>query len=157
MKLLRRDFLKGCAGSAAVLGLNFSVLGNIDKVLAASGYRHAPTYPIAPDIYTTLDRTVIILPQGPREVLPCQIARYAPNHYGEWNGQGDGFPYLRPEMRVSGNVEPSVADPEATPLLSFFTMSDVHISDKESPAQVNYGCGSFETTRNRGLHTRAIL
>ena len=33
----RRDFMKYCMGSAAVLGLNLSVLGNLEKALAAGG------------------------------------------------------------------------------------------------------------------------
>jgi len=33
----RRDFMKYCVGSAAALGLNLSVLGNLEKALAAGG------------------------------------------------------------------------------------------------------------------------
>ncbi|MFP5212575.1 MAG: TIGR03768 family metallophosphoesterase, partial [Acidobacteriota bacterium] len=55
----------------------------------------------------------------------------------EWDGNGPAFPYLRPNMQT-GAVEPSVADPSAATLLSFFTMSDIHITDKESPAQCVY-------------------
>lgn len=36
MKVTRRDFLKYCIGSAAALGLDFSVLGSLEKALAAS-------------------------------------------------------------------------------------------------------------------------
>ena len=37
MKVTRRDFLKYCIGSAAVLGLEASVLGTLEKTLAAGG------------------------------------------------------------------------------------------------------------------------
>jgi hydrogenase small subunit len=37
VRVSRRDFLKYCLGSAAALGLNSSVLGNLEKVLAAGG------------------------------------------------------------------------------------------------------------------------
>ena len=37
MRVSRRDFLKYCIGSAAALGLNSSLLGNLEKVLAAGG------------------------------------------------------------------------------------------------------------------------
>lgn len=37
MKVTRRDFLKYCAGSAAALGLEASVLGSLEKALAAGG------------------------------------------------------------------------------------------------------------------------
>jgi len=33
----RRDFMKYCIGSAAALGLNLSVLGKLEKALAAGG------------------------------------------------------------------------------------------------------------------------
>lgn len=142
MTILRRDFLKFSIGSTAALGIGFSLPGSLGKVLAAGGSIHVPTYPIALHVYTTLDRTIIpITPPSPypaQILMPYQISQYAPNQYGEFDGDGKGFPYLRPEMAVEGDVEPSVADPEATPLLSFFAMSDVHIADKESPAQGNY-------------------
>lgn len=138
MNMPRRYFLKCCAGSVAALGLDFSILGSVGKAFAATGNLHRPTYPIASRVTTTLDRTVTALPHGPKVLTPGQVSAYAANHYGEWDGHGRGFPYLRPEMRVGGYVEPSVPDPSATPLLSFFTMSDVHITDKESPAQCHY-------------------
>ena len=56
MDILRRDFLKYCAGSAAALGLEFSALG---KVLAARGVSYVPTYPISTTINSTLVQTVI--------------------------------------------------------------------------------------------------
>jgi hydrogenase small subunit len=37
MKVTRRDFLKYCLGSAAVLGLNSSVIGRLEETLAAGG------------------------------------------------------------------------------------------------------------------------
>jgi len=138
MNIPRRYFLKCCAGSVAALGLDFSFLGSVGKALAAVGNLRKPTYPIASRVITTLDRTVTALPHGPRVLTPGQVAAYKANHYGEWDGCRRGFPYLRPELRVGGYVEPSDPDPSATPLLSFFTMSDVHITDKESPAQCPY-------------------
>jgi metallophosphoesterase (TIGR03768 family) len=117
-----------------------SILGSLDEVLAAEGAAPAPSYPISSHVYTTLDKTVMPkpLPKGTKPLLPCQVSEYAPNHYGEWNGNRPGFPFVRPAMRVDGNVEPSVADPSAATLLSFFTISDIHITDKESPAQCVY-------------------
>lgn len=138
MNVLRRDFLKCCVGSAVVLGLDLSIIGPIETVLAASGSVHVPTYPIAEDVFTTLDKTIIALPHGPQVLTPGQVSQYKPNNYGEWDGDGPQFAFLRPEMAVGGGVEQSVPDPAATPLLSFFSMSDVHITDKESPAQCLY-------------------
>ncbi len=98
-----------------------------------------PTYPIAAEVYTTLERTIVPLPHDAQTLMPKQVSEYAAYHYGEWDWNGPGFPYLRPDLQ-SGDVVPSVRDPRATTLLSFFTMSDVHIVDKESPTQcINFG------------------
>ena len=132
--------MKCCLGSAAVLKLNLSAFGTVEKALAAEGNTGMPTYPIAPNVVTTLDRTITPLPQGPTVLTPGQVSQYKANHFGEWNGNGAGYPFVRPDMVVGGNTAPSVPDPAAVPLLSFFTMSDIHITDKESPAQgVYYG------------------
>ena len=69
MSVSRRHFLKYCAGSATVLGLEFSNLGTLEKVLAAARRPRLPSYPISDVIYTTLDRTVV--PQVPKpRILP---------------------------------------------------------------------------------------
>ncbi len=146
MSVLRRDFLKYCLGSAAV-GLELSTFGTLDKVLAGEGdlppagnamvQNTVPTYPISANVFTTLDKTVVPKPSNPYSLLPRDVSEYAPNHYGEWDANGAPFDYIRPDMQ-SLAAELSVPDPSATTLLSFFAMSDIHIADKESPAQVNY-------------------
>ena len=137
--------MKYCAGSATVLGLEFSNLGTLEKVLAAAKRPPAPTYPISDVIYTTLDRTVV--PTNPNApypttiIQPCQISLYTQNGYGDWVTDEEGFPdgpgfaYKSPDM-ATGVVGPSVTDPSvAAMLLTFFTISDIHICDKESPAR----------------------
>ncbi|MHC1727682.1 MAG: TIGR03768 family metallophosphoesterase [Syntrophobacteraceae bacterium] len=138
MEVFRRDFLKYCVGVGAALGLEFSPLGALEKVLAAAESSSAPSYPIAEHVYTTLHKTVVPKEHGPRQLLPRQVFRYAENHYGEWNPDGPGRPYVRPDMQNGAVIEPSVRDPQAVPLLSFFTISDIHIVDKESPTQCIY-------------------
>ena len=68
MSVSRRHFLKYCAGSATVLGLEFSNLGTLEKVLAAAKRPRQPSYPISDVIYTTLDRTVV--PTAPNAPYP---------------------------------------------------------------------------------------
>jgi metallophosphoesterase (TIGR03768 family) len=141
MTVSRRNFLKYCAGSATALGLELSSLGPLGrKALAAGG----PTYPISKNVQTTLDRTVIATgnpAQGPNATIyPCEISLYSANGYGEWvqNPTGipgwQGFPYCGIDMYSGLPTTPPAADPSAKTLLSFFTMSDLHICDKESPA-----------------------
>ena len=52
MNISRRDFLKYCAGSAAALGLEFSTLGTLEKVLAAGGGLRRAIVPDLPTIST---------------------------------------------------------------------------------------------------------
>ena len=56
----RRLFLKYCIGSAAALGLDFSILGTLEKAVASGGPLklkaaavNVPTYPITPEVFTT--------------------------------------------------------------------------------------------------------
>lgn len=81
--------------------------------------------------------------------MPSQVSEYATEGYGEWIKNGEGYPdgppcvFVRPPMVTGGadgppDPDPADPDPAGTPLLSFFTISDIHISDKESPAQCNY-------------------
>lgn len=149
----RRYFLKCSVGSVAALGLEYSPLGSLEEVIAAEAGPRAPSYPIAETAYSTLERTVRPIPPPapyPDTILmPSQVSEYALEGYGEWIKDGEGYPdgppclFVRPPMVTGGTDGPPVPgpadpDPAGTPLLSFFTISDIHISDKESPAQCNY-------------------
>ncbi|MGA2224011.1 MAG: TIGR03768 family metallophosphoesterase [Syntrophobacteraceae bacterium] len=152
MSVSRRHFLKYCAGSATVLGLEFSNLGTLEKVLAAAKRPRLPSYPISDVIYTTLDRTVV--PQvpnapypppypSPEFVMPGQLARYAPNGYGVWTQLEDsGINYKVPELAAEVSFADEGTNPSlAAMLVTFFTLSDPHVADKESPTRVNFfGC-----------------
>lgn len=143
MGILRRDFLKYCVGSTAAFGLQVSPLGALEKVLAGEeDVIVVPSYPISSDVKTTLQQTVIPTTSpvlGPHATIkPNQLQDYSANLYGEWTSQGPEFGFLRPDMENPPNYTTSVRDPLAAILLTFFTMSDVHIADKESPARANY-------------------
>lgn len=150
MGVSRRCFVKHCVGCVAALGLDLSILGNLEKVLAGSGSK-APTYPITSQVFTTLDKTVVAAAPNPPDppLWPCQLAEYPAYHYGVWNPDENGFPigprypYIKPDMVIQNYTNPppaplSVRDPLAATLLTFFSISDIHITDKESPAQVPY-------------------
>ena len=138
MNLLRRDFLKCCIVSAAALGLEISPAGTLRKAFAA-GVPSVPTYPISNEVVTTLAKTIapIAVPHGAPVLMPCELARYAPNQYGKFQDGGESD-FLLPDMQNPPNIVPSVRDPNAVTLLTFFTISDVHIADKESPARAMY-------------------
>ena len=74
-----------------------------DEIGKTLNKNHVPSYPIAADVYTTLDKTVIPSPpHGPKTLLPRQVSEYAPNHYGEWDGDGPGLPLRSPRHGVNG-------------------------------------------------------
>ncbi|MGO9022352.1 MAG: TIGR03768 family metallophosphoesterase [Syntrophobacteraceae bacterium] len=150
MRILRRDFLKYCIGSAAALGLELPALGTIENVLAGGGSPPVPTYPIGP-VYTTLQQTVdpVNSPSGsfpptlqppplyPKPsppsylptICPYQIEEYAANSYGEWNpvaadGDVPVVPYLCPSIQNPTqnppNVTTSTTDPNQCATLLTF-------------------------------------
>ena len=92
-------------------------------------------YPINTTVYTTHERTVIPVPvpSGLPALLPHQVSSYSQNGYGQWRfGEGLGYEKrldLMPPGYSAGSVTP------AARLLYFFAMTDIHITDKESPAR----------------------
>ena len=99
-----------------------------------------PGYPIDSKVFTTLERTIIPVPvplTSPK-LLPYEIPKFSPYGYGVWQfGGGLGY-----QKRLD-LMPPAYSGTSATntaKLLNFFTITDIHISDKESPAQsVYYG------------------
>jgi metallophosphoesterase (TIGR03768 family) len=95
-------------------------------------------YPINATVYTTLDRTIIPVPvpSGSPLLLPYEVSNYSEYGYGAWQ-YGGGLGYQkRLDLMPAGYNAPSVNG--TARLLHFFTMSDIHITDKETPAQAIY-------------------
>jgi metallophosphoesterase (TIGR03768 family) len=95
-------------------------------------------YPIDSKVYTTLDRTVIPVPvpSTSPKLLPYQVANYSGYGYGVWQfGEGRGYE-KRLDLMPAGYSNTSPAN--TARLLNFFAMTDIHITDKESPAQTVY-------------------
>ena len=93
-----------------------------------------PTYPISPDVFTT--REVTVRPfdiTGADELTVAQVNQYNKKGYSWWQFGGGvhAGPFL-PDNATVGTYEATEK------LLTFFTMTDVHITDKESPAQAIY-------------------
>jgi hypothetical protein len=104
--------------------------------LPFQGYAAEPTYPISAEVKTTRERTVrpTELPEGTTQLNIDQVEEYAPNGYSswEWGAPVDYGPLL---LDLSTVAKPTPVET----LLSFFTMSDIHIVDKESPVQAIFG------------------
>jgi metallophosphoesterase (TIGR03768 family) len=104
-----------------------------------------PGWPIAKEVYTTAQQQVlpIGLPADTPQIYPSDVTLYAQFGYSAWrlgdgtdySAEGDGSePYeKRAELAPNYTNAANVAR-----LLTFFTISDIHITDKESPAQPIY-------------------
>lgn len=100
-------------------------------------------WPIGP-VYTTVDQTVV--PVAVNNAVPIgvdDVPAYSQYGYSAW-ATGPGIPCTK-----MTDIAPNYAGAaNAARLLTFFTMSDIHIADKESPAQPLYvalksGFGQF--------------
>jgi len=85
---------------------------------------------------TTRQQTIlpIAIPPGTPPVAPSNVPLYAVYGYSAWQlgagtNEGRKFNLMPSGYKGAGN---------AARLLSFFSMSDIHITDKESPAEVPY-------------------
>jgi len=90
--------------------------------------------PLDTKVHTTLDRTIVAddVPVTPTVKVndPADFAKYG---YGTWH-YGPGVPcQKRIDLMPSGYSYASVT--KSSTLLRFFTITDIHITDKESPAQ----------------------
>ncbi|MBF0494764.1 MAG: TIGR03768 family metallophosphoesterase [Candidatus Omnitrophica bacterium] len=93
-------------------------------------------YPIDIDIFTTRDRTIV---PGPKPSVPIhlsQVSKYKQYGYGLWH-YGPGDELVR-RLDIMSPAYNGAAVTRKTKLLNFFTISDIHISDKESPSQLIY-------------------
>ncbi len=101
----------------------------------ASGARPQATHPIDSHVVTTAERTVVPIPPPPdaETFLPYEVEKYAPNGYGRWE-YGPGAPHERRLELLPGGTT-SVPGEGGHRLVRFFTITDIHLTDKESPAQ----------------------
>jgi metallophosphoesterase (TIGR03768 family) len=85
---------------------------------------------------TTRQQTVrpFAVPADTRQILPKEVALYQDYGYSAWQigpGEDEGKKFDLMPAGYAGATN-------AARLVSYFSMSDVHITDKESPAQVPY-------------------
>jgi hypothetical protein len=92
-------------------------------------------YPIDSRVSTTLDRTVmpVPVPATSPKILPSEVSRYTQYGYGLWQ-YGGGLDYEKRLDLMPVDYKAASAIDTAR-LLNFFDMTDIHVTDKESPAQ----------------------
>jgi metallophosphoesterase (TIGR03768 family) len=93
-------------------------------------------YPIASDVFTTRQKTVMPDPKPLKTILLDEVSKYSQYGYGTWkDGKGidDG---KRTDIMPADYTGESAT--KKAKLLHFFTISDIHVTDKESPSQLIY-------------------
>ena len=116
---------------------------------------------------TTVQRTVLPepVPDGAPRLLPYELARYDACGYGRWS-YGPGLPHerrldlLQPAgSGDAGQAAPAGAAPSRR-LARFFVITDIHITDVQSPAQaILFGYKGFLSSAYSGvmLYTHRVL
>ena len=108
-------------------------VGLLAASLARAAAQDAHPSPIPP---TTRQQTIrpLAVPADTRPVNPNEVSLYEPYGYSAWQlgpGEDEGRKYNLMPAGYSGATN-------TARLMSFFSMSDIHITDKESPAEVPY-------------------
>jgi len=107
------------------------------------GDKQAQGYPTDSNALTTLQRTIVPGPKPSVEIRLDELSKYEPNGYGTWT-YGPGLPYEKRLDIMPANYSGS-AVANKTKLLNFFTLTDIHITDKESPNQGIYLSRVYKT------------
>jgi len=92
-------------------------------------------WPIEKEVFTTAQQQIlpIGLPADTPQINPADVSLYEQFGYSAWHA-GPGLPYAKRTELAPGYTDA----PNAARLLSFFAITDIHITDKESPAQPIY-------------------
>jgi len=140
----RREFIKTVSaglGTLPTLGLGIGVLDltgcGSSSVTPPQPQPQVETvrWPIAQTVYTTAQRQVlpVAVPATAALISPDNVEQYAAQGYSTWSF-GAALPYV-----VRRDLAPAYAGaPNLARLLFYYAMSDIHIADKESPAQPIY-------------------
>ena len=122
--------MKYSAGTVAYLSLG-------SHGFASGGGTRIAGYPIDSAVSTTLASTIAFPAiKGLSMAELVKVSQYRQYGYGVWT-HGQGLPSApRNDLMPRGYNGASVA--KKTKLLHFFTIADIHITDKESPSQLIY-------------------
>ena len=127
-ELGRRDFLRYSLGSL--------VMVSTGSLVAGCGGTNAPIagYAIAPDVVTTLQNMLVLGPKPTEAVHLYQVSMFQQYGYGNWTLGAPLAAEKRTDLMPAGYAIPDAG--QKVKLLTFFTISDIHITDKEAPNQL---------------------
>lgn len=97
------------------------------------------SYPIDTTVVTTLEKTILpVDPPVGNTVMPNDVENYARYGYGVWASQ-PGIGYVKKlDLMPSGYAAASQTVTNSASLFRFFTMTDIHLTDVQSPASVMF-------------------
>lgn len=138
-ELTRRDFIKTLGIGIGALPTGAIGIGALTGCGDSSPAPPPPAqivrWPISSQVLTTAQRQVcpVAVARAALPINPRDVAGYAAYGYSAWN-YGEALPHvLRTDLAPAYAGAPNVAR-----LIYYFSMSDIHIADKESPAQPIY-------------------
>jgi metallophosphoesterase (TIGR03768 family) len=141
----QKRLVKGIVLLALILFGGFTIISSGGGGGGGGGGPQVVTWPIANEVFTTAQQQIVPIAVSATapHINPGEVSLYAVYGYSAWRiGAGTNYgpdpnnpqPY---DKRV--DLAPAYVNaPNVARLLSFFTMSDIHIADKESPAQPIY-------------------
>lgn len=127
-RISRRDFGVS-VGALAVSTFTF-------RKARATSQSQLDGYPIASNVSTTLRRTVVPGPTPSAKIELHELSKYKQYGFGNW-AFGDPLKSVTRTDIMPARYDDSTVTKKAK-LLTFFTISDIHITDKESPNQLIY-------------------
>ena len=95
-------------------------------------------HPSAPTVSTTLQKTIVPDPisADAEPVLPCELTKYEQNGYGKWS-YGPGLEAVKRLDLMPAAYDGGTAT-AAAKLLRFFAITDIHITDVQSPSSFGF-------------------
>ena len=150
----------GLLVSSLILVALFQMAGCSGTGATAGSQPRVPGYPIADQVFTTRQQTVIPapIPAPTPSLFPCDVAKYESLGFGRYQlgpGMDQG---KRLDLMPAGYTGAGAS--QAARLLNFFAISDIHLTDKESPAQVlvaGYQGGNSSAYSPVILYTTQVL
>jgi hypothetical protein len=135
----RRRFIEVSVGAVACVSLSPLIFGCGDSAQSQEGYPISyEVYPISSEVYTTRQRAIVpdSVTAYANTILPWYPSKFKENGYGLWH-YGSGIDYGKDRGIMPTGYDVSSATNTAS-RLSFFTIADTHVYDKESPSQPFY-------------------
>lgn len=128
---------RGFGAGAWALTVTAASIGRLSAAgQSPKGQTPAGEYPIDPDIVATTGRTIVPGPAPSGDVAVYDLAKYESSGVGAWT-YGEGAKLVTRTDLMPAGYDSATVDQKHR-LLTFFAISDIHITDKESPNQGIY-------------------